>query len=352
MIFAINSEKGLIYRKGDGLGSWDEAWADLFGSFSSRPAVGLMGPDHLYAFAVSDGDSRVMQVRNYSNGAWSQSWAALGGAINGGSTLASAPVVCSPDSKTVAVWAVDGTGDYVIEEWRNTNISDFWPGTQTWLIEPNFNSAAVVKTSAAPGVVCRNSNIYHDIVIYAKDNGTALVTHYNTTGPPPTVGEWEDWFDVGGSFIGHPVVVAVGSKRFDFFGIGTDKAMYHFSWSETGGYSSLENLGGSFASVPSAFVTLGDQISIDVVAVGSNDNLMHRKMTGEAWVADWEDLGLFSNSAPLMTDVVGQPNTVALFFIGQTGMSFASWEITSGSTWKSVVKPVDIGGNFSFTTPL
>lgn len=54
----------------------------------------------------------------------------------------------------------------------------------------------------------------------------------------------------GGPFQGEPVLVPVGPDRFEFLGVGMDRALYHFTWTDSNGYSQMQNLGGSFLSVP------------------------------------------------------------------------------------------------------
>jgi hypothetical protein len=141
----------------------------------------------------------------------------------------------------------------------------------------------------------------------------------------------------GGKFLGEPVVVEVNSERLDFFGIGEDKHMYHFTWSRGGGYTALEDVGGSFESVPSVAVT-GSGPRLDVVALGTNDKLQHRVLQGSKWASDWEDLGVFGNSAPLLVNMtLTAPQKVGVFVIGEEGeVNQTTWSVTPDLSWKGL----------------
>lgn len=132
-----------------------------------------------------------------------------------------------------------------------------------------------------------------------------------------------------------------------FFGIGVDYAMYHFSCSTSAGYSPLDSLGGSFASIPSVIVSK-DGFRIDVVVLGRDGRIKHRALKGSTWGPEWEDLGGFGNSAPLAVYVDSSPQHVSLFVIGQSGdLTFTTWEVNESISWRDLPPWTSIGGNFT-----
>ena len=125
---------------------------------------------------------------------------------------------------------------------------------------------------------------------------------------------------------------------FDFLGVGEDRAIHHFMWTAAGGFTPLENLGGSFASVLSAAVTGGDRI--DVVALGTSDTLQNRALTGTKRADGWEDLGAFADSAPLLVNATIKPagvEEVALFVVGNGGeVNHTTRTVSSDLSWKNL----------------
>lgn len=215
-----------------------------------------------------------------------------------------------------------------------------------WDLDSSYRRSGMQPSQSAPGAVCRPTDTYTDIVVYAKNNASAMHTQWNVSIPA-----WTDWVSLGGKFVGDPVVVEAGADRFHFFGIGTNKAMYHFSWTLGTGFSPMVSLGGGFESVPSAIVTGTTDHRIDVVALGTDDKLKHRALVGWGWSPDWEDLGLFANSAPLV--VAGESGRIAMFAIGPQGeLNHASWKASTDVSWKNVSQWASIGGNFTTLYPL
>ncbi|KAK0617503.1 hypothetical protein B0T14DRAFT_525324 [Immersiella caudata] len=122
--------------------------------------------------------------------------------------------------------------------------------------------------------------------------------------------------------------------------------MYYGAWSKREGHAPLVNLGGSFQSVPSAVATRqGDRV--DVVALGTGDTLMHRVLVGGRWTANWEDLGVFGNSAPLAVNLTTNPEAVSLFVLGTNGeMNQTVWQVSEELSWKAL-RWSSMGGNLT-----
>jgi hypothetical protein len=123
--------------------------------------------------------------------------------------------------------------------------------------------------------------------------------------------------------------------------------MYHFTWTKDGGYTALEDAGGSFQSVPSVAVT-GSGSRVDVVALGTNDRLQHRVLQGLKWASEWEDLDVFGNSAPLLVNITNtQPEKVGVFVVGFNGeVNQTTWSASSELSWRSLVWK-GMGGNMT-----
>jgi hypothetical protein len=205
-----------------------------------------------------------------------------------------------------------------------------------WTRDVSFGT----KILSRPGLLCRSSPFLHDLVVYGADGAVRHTQYSDATTWTPSVSR-------GGKFVGEPVVVEVNGERLDFFGIGEDKHMYHFTWTKDGGYTPLDDVGGSFQSVPSVAVT-GSGSRVDVVALGTNDRLQHRVLRGFDWASEWEDLGVFGNSAPLLANITRtQPEKVAVFVVGVNGeVNQTTWSASSDLSWKSLVWK-GMGGNMT-----
>jgi hypothetical protein len=247
----------------------------------------------------------------------------------------SAPTACNVlaggnDRADVFMRSPSGTG--ILHDWWDSPNAEWADQNQAWDSSANGDAASL------PGVVCRDSAVQHDMVIYNLENNTVQHNQWNIT--------WKGWHTLGGSFVGDPVVVSPSSSRFDFFGLGTDKAIWHFSWNTTAGYSDLESLGGEFESVPSVVATSSDRL--DIVAVGTDDKLKHRAYIGMTPSPVWDDLGEFSNSAPLLVSLGG--DSISVFAIGRDNdLLSATWTISDDETWTNLSNFTSVGGNLTTT---
>lgn len=97
--------------------------------------------------------------------------------------------------------------------------------------------------------------------------------------------------------------------------------------------------------------TTSSQPRIDIVALGTNDQLRHRVLQGAEPISDWEDIGVFGNSAPLLINLTSsnvQPERVAMFVMGTDGqVNQTVWDVVpSELSWKNLVW-TSMGGNLS-----
>lgn len=345
MVFARGTDNNIWYAALGGVGSGvatTTAWQSLGGGpFLSQPvAATWQQGTWLSVMAVADPDHSV-RTRLYaaSAAAWtSEAWENLLGQPT------SAVSLCVVNSTRLDSWAVESSGAVLHNFWVPA-AGDFWSPSRKkgWLGTRSFDQAIVAR----PALACRPDAYYHDIVVYSVDGAVRHTTYSDATGWTPAV------TIAGGrqQFRGDPVVVATGGSRIDFFGIGTDGAMYHFSWTKSSGYSILESLGGSFQSVPSAVVTGAGSGSsgdgrIDVVALATNDSLQHRALIDSVW-SPWEDLGVFGDSAPLLLNLGSQPERVAAFVLGLNGeLNQTTWTVSSDATWQHL-QWSSIGGRFT-----
>jgi hypothetical protein len=110
--------------------------------------------------------------------------------------------------------------------------------------------------------------------------------------------------------------------------------MYYAEWSTTTtNYSKTETIGGSFESAPHILVT-GNR-RLDVLAVGTDNKLMHKARVGGTWAGDWEPLGGYFNSVPMafQSDSGGEP-WIAVFGLGPNGhMIHGRWTATDEFNW-------------------
>ena len=282
-------------------------------------------------FALSDSDRGVRMKTLHNAG---------GPAKDVGGPMAGPVAVCLVNGARPDLWSVALTGvahnylsNTTVDLFRHQGSNVAWQGSADF--------GTLVK-GGRPGVVCRQNEYLHDLVVFGEADGAVRHSTWSFNSL------WTQPVNRGGKFQGEPLLVGVGNDRFDFFGIGEDKAMYHFAWTERGGYTVLENLGGSFVSVPSAAVTRGERL--DVVALGSSGTLQHRVLQGLKWANDWEDLGVFANSAPLLVNITMKSTAVekvAMFVVGKGGeVNQTMWTASLDLSWKNLVW-TSLGGNMT-----
>ena len=120
--------------------------------------------------------------------------------------------------------------------------------------------------------------------------------------------------------------VSWGSGRIDLFWMGPDRDLMHRMWSEAGGWSADESLGGELAA-PAA-VTAWAENEMEVFAVFSDGQLWDRYWDGAAWHS-WETLG---------GELAGQPaasswgaDRIDVFAPGRDGRLWHRW--WNGAEW-------------------
>lgn len=335
MVFARGTDNNIWYNMAtaSSISPWpaSQSWQNLAGGpFLSQPhAVAFNSSKRIAVAAVADPDhSARTQIFTREDMTFLTGWKNLKG------RLTSPVTMCAVRTERLDFWASSADNLVVahnfLDRFKNTfwspDETDIWQGSADWKPDPT--------TKGRPAIACRTDDFGHDILVYDGTGKSAKYTSYSDKT------SWTPIFtlDSGASFSGFqgdPVLLASANDKLDFFGIGVDKAMYYGAWSKKDGHAALVNLGGSFQSVPSAIVTKGGRV--DVVALGTNDTLMHRVRQGSRWSAEWEDLGVFGNSAPLALNLTTNPESVALFVLGTNGeLNQTVWTVSQDETWKGL----------------
>lgn len=324
------------------LSQWG-GWVSLGGQFEGQPGAIAWGADNRINVLAPLSPGRNFSSIRYSGGAWWPDWKILS------QTIGSAVTTC--------VMNINGTqrADIWVRAPANRNASVlhamFYYAANAWSLENGGGWDVVpggdLATATPPAVVCRDaSTTPHDLVVYGRNGGTVRHIQWSNT-----TGTWSGWNDRGGAFVGSPMLVALTGNRVDFFGTGTDGAVYHFQWVSGVGYTALESLGGRFQSDPAAVVTGANRI--DVVALSAENNrLQHRALIRGAWSPEWEDIGndlTAVHSAPLLLRFGPEPAQVAVLVLGAGNtLRFALWNITQSESWAAGLSPfADVGGEFS-----
>jgi len=293
-LFGRGSDSSIWYREiGDGL--WQTEWKSLGGTFLSQPAAASMRDGRVDVFAIwADQSAR---FKTFLNGTWDTEWTSLGGACT------SPPVACGVPMDNMDVM-VAGTDHAVYHKFYDRNITDWGPAGD-W-----ENLKGWVSSSPQIGCATNSEGVRRlDLVAYGggQEYGMYFKMWNATSG-------WDVWRGGVGAYRGDPTLVST-ADRVDHFGIGTDAAIWHSSWTNAEGHTNAASLGGTFQSAVSAIATGASRL--DVLAVGNDTRLKHKAQMNGTWGTEWEDLGGYFNSAPKA--VVLNETVVAIFGIGPNG---------------------------------
>ncbi|PMD37050.1 hypothetical protein L207DRAFT_515481 [Hyaloscypha variabilis F] len=308
--FALGQDKLIWYRRGDGV-TWFIDWTSLESGgleFQSQPDAVTFVNNQTNIWVV-DSTSK-MQSLAYKSGVWDSTWLDLGGSFTTPMTS------CSRESEVIDIFgrASDGTPQHM--SWNESD------GYSDWQSLTGF-------CASSPFVACGNDSL--SVVVYGGYQAPFTFDIDILSGL-----KWSDWQGESSNMKGDPFAMVFGPDRSDYFGIGTDGAMYYTTWTSSAGYGPLQNLGGSFESTPFAFT--GENNRVDVLAVGVDDQLNHKALIGGSWSSDWDDLGGSFNSAPVafytpsgLASVFGLANNGSVFHGTWTVGSAATW--TCGNNW-------------------
>lgn len=224
-IFGRGDDGAMWYRYGNHT-KWNGDWESLDGSFSSQPVAVSPGSGRVDILATwTDGSIR---SRSYQNGKWANDWLNLGG------KSVSPPAACSSGDGGLEVFAMNE--DHLLMH-RSYNGSVWNPDlAQDWTTWGGYTSASPAAVCSGPGridVVSHGgtSSMLHDVGWMHYENGD-WVTWEGNSRPGDGLG-----------YRGDPALIALDNQSADFFGVGTDKQIYHVAWSTKSNYTSTESLG-------------------------------------------------------------------------------------------------------------
>lgn len=320
-IFARGTDQRIHYIQGNGE-KWATKWTILPEAFQSPPSTAYINPnaaaDRTLVWAV-DRENEV-KFNELTYGTWS-GWRAFG-------RQSLSPVSVVGRHGKIYIWMVDPATSSV----------------EGWSIYPSIfgllNLTELPAGSVPAGTFRLSSFPLFEVYTIANRSLFDAKLDYNSS-----TGELEHSLrEQGGNFVADPVVVWTGDRT-DIFAISTDGAMHHGrylyrAYTET-------SLHGSFESVPSVLMTGDDRV--DVVALGTDHLLKHRTWLADTgWEPEWEDLGVFGNSAPLLFRVSGVSSRINLMVIGHgSELNYTSWEESDSLSWKGLGTWESAGGKLT-----
>lgn len=316
-------------------GSWDGPPAVL--AWTSAASSSWGGGATVSLFGVSPSEKRIrfkhIDLKARNGGVSASTFLDIG---MPDSATTEPPTLCSPRDGRVDVWM----------RAPNVTLNKTAPG----MIHKRIDKEAVWETvtyewagsgdlvpASRFSIVCRDTDAFHDTVVYG--NGTAGSSAWHRQF---VASDWGKWTDLGGDYAPgtDPVLLQVSLQRFDFFGLGRDSRLHHWSWSTGSGYSKSETLGSdTFASVPAVALSGAKKDRIEVVAVGKDDGRLKHLGFGldaPTSAAKWDDLGAVANSAPsLVRTAAGAVHAFT------TAVDGSVWYASSSNGWDKITwKPI------------
>ncbi|KAK0649563.1 hypothetical protein B0T16DRAFT_410326 [Cercophora newfieldiana] len=287
-------------------------WRSLGGKFLSQPAAFSMREGRIDVLGVWE--DRSIRFTTFQNGVWETGWTSLGG------NATSPPATCGLVRDNLNVIHV--TPDRNIYHKNATDGNTWGPS----LAGPWEDLGGYVSTSAGVGCAAVSDKAQRfDIVAYGRAPDHAMYfKKWNT------VGGWQEWTGGKGSYKGDPTVVST-PERVDYFGIGTDNAVWTTGWTSSTGYSEPLSLGGTFQSTVTG-IAIDSKSRLDILAVGDDNRLKHRGRSHGLWGTEWEDLGGSFNSAPKV--VLLNSTSVGVFGVGFDGtVIHSTFTLGTGYYW-------------------
>lgn len=334
-------------------GPW-ENWVGTGDTFVGPPTAVAWKPwedARLHVFAPANNGKYNVLAAGYMNGSHPATWENLGESTATPVSLCLIPkgfvssAAGSPER--IDQWVVNRTTKMIAHNFWNSAIENFQePATYAdWEVSPSVQASA-----STLAMVCRRDDPIHTVVMYASGTDSVRFRHYTAENRL-----WNSWVDIGGDFVGDPVLLQTTDMSFQFFGINSTGMMQNFIWSNVTGVGYRPpwvHLGGNFSSMPSAMVSDANPLELDVVALGTDGNLKHKAFRNESWVREWEDLNVTASSAPLLFkyEAQGGVNRTLLAAIGDDNqLRVATWESASQKPWRELVGAswANVGGDLS-----
>ncbi|KAK4224060.1 hypothetical protein QBC38DRAFT_486320 [Podospora fimiseda] len=351
-VFARGGDKKIWYLEGNGV-AWANSWKSFPGLFASQPSAATIDIKTNYTAVFAVDNNGTVQINQYRKNKWT-GWKEIEGLTSKGA-INVCTTKASKDELKPAVHAWVADKNKKVLHWSYSPFLSEDPNSTTAGVHSilDHSTSAAETVGAVPGATCRGttSNPRFDYITYSP---TLKLQHRFLSGK---TGEWSDSKSLGGpTFFPDPVVVYTDTHT-DWFGVsgGGERAMYHLRWQVSDGtFTGPTKLGNiTFESVPSVLVS-PDGSRIDVVALASNDHrVKHRTWLAsnpEGWTDDWEDLGAYADSAPLLYRMKGQQkDRIALMVLGYAKqMNFTSFEETDSTSWSGLMNWKSAGGKLTF----
>ncbi|KAK3995524.1 hypothetical protein QBC44DRAFT_348118 [Cladorrhinum sp. PSN332] len=300
-IFGRGQDNAVWYRRTNG-DEWLSDWESLGGDMISQPGAASIenGIVDLFAYARNT----TIQMKRYSSGSWNATWGVLGEGIT------SPPYVRACGDLQLEVLARGLNGDCVR---RTYGPARGWTGWE--------NHGGV--WSSYPVVGCGPGTWRIAALGYKGAKQPMYVKTW--------LGTWSEFGEVGGDFRGSLAIASRTAEESLVFGITANLTMQYYNWTRTGeSHNRLEDLGGSFQSSPVLVVTANDRL--DVLAIGTDDQLKHRALIGKTWASEWQNLGGAFNSTPAVVSLL--PGKISVYGLGINGTLFhGTWSMTKAFEW-------------------
>ncbi|OCL01214.1 fucose-specific lectin [Glonium stellatum] len=232
MVFALGTDKGLYYKNANG-STWDNQWSSLGGVFTFPPVAISWGAGRIDILGI--GTDGAMYTQCFDNNQWSGNWTSLGGVFS------TPPTVTSWGKQRLDVFALGtdnsmyhkayggGEGLQWDADWGTlqgtyssppaavswgANRIDIWSGWESLGGGP-FETVLVAVLSDL-----------NRLEVLALGSNDDAIWHRSLVAST-----WSGYTKLGGVFDSAPAAVSFQAKGLDAFGIGTNAAMYHHSWS-------------------------------------------------------------------------------------------------------------------------
>jgi hypothetical protein len=244
----------------------------------------------------------------------------------GGETTA-APAISSKGTGALDLFAT-GTNKAVWQNWFDLRFGH-WSGYQP---VPGFNA-----TTAGPASASWSSG-RSDVFARGTDN-RLWHTFYQE---PFWASRWEP---LGGVLASAPAVCSRGEGRLDVFARGTDNQLWQLFYVQGIGWQGWLPVGGTLTGAPAAacWTRGGERASegrVDVFVPGTDRALWHRSYTAQSGWSGWDSLKgvLARGTSPSVSSL--RPGSLDVFVVGTTGSLYHKWyrETTGWSEWE------DLGG--------
>jgi hypothetical protein len=268
------------------------------------------------------------------------------------------------------IYAVGSANNMIRKRWFS---GAWYPGPTDWEIY----GEKVTRTIGAAARVDITVDLFYvglDNNLYQKENDVfqfypgkkvggpiagspaAFSTHPNVfgaliVGPDKNLlrktwnfGDWvpagDDYEDLGGELMADPAVLTYEYHipdnppgPLDVFAVGTNRNLLHKKWDGTKwlpGPRDWDNLGGQMHGTPAA-VSLGDNL-VDVVVPGPDNRLYHTSYNGFQW-RPLQNLGVTALDSPAM--VSPGPTRLDIFYTGSDGgVHQKTWDKTWWLPWE------------------